>query len=71
LKKRRVKGDVIYICKYLIRRYKEEKARLFSVVPSARSRGSGHKLETQEFASKHQEALCGCLSSVTVCTICP
>ena len=39
----------IYIYKYLKGKRKEGRARLFSVVPSARTRGNWHKLKHREF----------------------
>jgi len=35
--------------KYLIKWSKDNRARLFSVVPSARTRGNGHKLKYRKF----------------------
>lgn len=45
LEKRRYRGDLFYIYKYLKGECKEVGARLFSVVPNTTTRGSGHKLE--------------------------
>ena len=41
--KRRLEGDLINIYENLKRWSKENRARLFSVVPSARTRGGEHK----------------------------
>lgn len=52
---RRVRMNLTNVCKYLKGECKEKRARLLSVVPRARTRRNGHKLEHRKFCLKTRE----------------
>jgi len=49
LKKRRLRGGLVNAHKYLKGGCQEDGAKLFSVVPTTRARGNGHKLKHKKF----------------------
>ena len=55
---RRPKENLINVHKYLMGGCNEDRARLFSVVPSARTRGQGHKPEHRRFCLNTRQHLC-------------
>jgi len=49
LKKRRLRGHIINAYKHLKGECQDDEVRLFSVVPSNKTRGNGHKLKQRMF----------------------
>lgn len=49
-------GNLTYVQKFL-KEFKEDRARLFPVVPSDKARGSGHKLENRRIPLNKQTLL--------------
>jgi len=55
LEKRRLRGNLTNVHKYLMGSSKEDQAKLSSVVSRERMRGNGHKFNTQEIPFKHKQ----------------
>ena len=51
LEKRRLRGDLIHVYKYLRCRRQRDEARLFSAMHGDRTRGNGHKLKHRKFCT--------------------
>lgn len=49
LEKERLRGDLINVHKFLKGGFQEDEVRLFSVVPSDRTRDNGHEVQHRKF----------------------
>jgi len=58
LKKRRLRGDLINAFKHLKGGCQEDGAKLFSAVPSNRTRGNGHKVKHRKICLKMRKNFC-------------
>ena len=56
LEKRRLRGDLINVYKYLKCGRQRDLANLFSVVCGDRRRGNGHKMEHRKFCTNMQKS---------------